>query len=128
MTTTLVLDNAEGVPLVRSVRADAVTIGDREMRGSFAIWSRGVIENWPVGDAADIDAGHLDTLIDTGAEVILLGTGATRVQLPPALMYRPLARGVGIEIMANDAAARTYNVLVGEGRSVLVAFVLPAAS
>jgi uncharacterized protein len=44
--------------------------------------------------------------------------------LPPALMYRPLARGVGLEVMANDAAARTYNVLAMEGRKVLVAFIL----
>ena len=125
MTTTLVLDNADGVPLVRAVRADAVLVGDRERRASFALWAEGVIEDWPVAAAGELAAEHLDALLETGAEVILLGTGATRVQLPPALMVRPLTRGVGLEVMANDAAARTYNLLVSEGRRVLVAFVLP---
>ena len=36
-----------------------------------------------------------------------------------------LQRGVGIEVMDNAAAARTFNVLAGEGRRVVAAFVLP---
>ncbi|MFB9068773.1 Mth938-like domain-containing protein [Pseudofulvimonas gallinarii] len=126
MTTTLVLDDAGGAPLVRSVRDDAVVVGDREFPSSFALWAEGVIEDWPVASAAAIEAAHLDTLVATGVDVILLGTGRTRVQLAAALMARPLTRGVGLEVMANDAAARTYNVLASEGRRVLVAFILPA--
>jgi uncharacterized protein len=34
-----------------------------------------------------------------------------------------LTRGIGIEIMDNAAAARTFNVLAGEGRRVVAAFV-----
>ena len=34
-----------------------------------------------------------------------------------------LQRGVGIEVMANAAAARTYSVLAGEGRRVVAGFV-----
>jgi uncharacterized protein len=125
MTTTLVLDNAGGVPLVRSVTSEAVVVGDREWRSSFALWADGSIDDWPPRDAGDITAAHLDALVATGSDVILLGTGNRRVQLAPPLMYRPLARGVGLEVMANDAAARTFNVLIGEGRRVLVAFLLP---
>jgi len=124
MTTTLVRDHAEGVPLVRSVRPDLIVAADREWRSSFALWAGGTIEDWAVAHAGELTAAHVDTLLATGAEVILLGTGETRMQLPPALMYRPLARGVGLEVMANDAAARTYNVLAMEGRKVLVAFIL----
>jgi len=35
-----------------------------------------------------------------------------------------LTRGIGIEAMDNAAAARTYNVLAGEGRRVVVAMLL----
>ena len=34
------------------------------------------------------------------------------------------ARGVGIEIMDNAAAARTFNVLAGEGRRVVAGFLI----
>ena len=36
-----------------------------------------------------------------------------------------LTRGIGIEVMDNAAAARTFNVLATEGRRVLAAFLLP---
>ncbi len=126
MTTTLVLDDTGGAPLVRSVRDAVIRVGDREFQSSFALWAEGVIDDWPVESTAALVPEHLDPLLDAGVDVILLGTGRTRVQLPPAVMARSLSRGVGLEVMANDAAARTYNVLVGEGRRVLVAFVLPA--
>ena len=35
-----------------------------------------------------------------------------------------LSRGVGLEAMTNAAAARTYNVLAGEGRRVVAGFLL----
>jgi uncharacterized protein len=35
---------------------------------------------------------------------------------------------VGIEVMDNAAAARTYNLLAGEGRRVLAAFILGGAA
>ena len=34
------------------------------------------------------------------------------------------ARRCGLECMRNDAAARTYNLLLGEGRAVLAAFLV----
>ena len=58
-------------------------------------------------------------------EVILLGSGATQVFPPAAVLAHCLRRGVGMETMTNAAAARTFNVLAGEGRRVVVAFVLP---
>ena len=38
-----------------------------------------------------------------------------------------LARGIGIEVMANAAAARTFHVLAGEGRKVVAAMILENA-
>jgi uncharacterized protein len=38
-----------------------------------------------------------------------------------------LRKGVGVEVMDNAAAARTYNLLASEGRHVVAGFILPGA-
>ena len=42
----------------------------------------------------------------------------------PAVMATCLTRGIGIEVMDNAAAARTFNVLATEGRRVVAAFLI----
>ncbi|MDO5620120.1 MAG: Mth938-like domain-containing protein [Paracoccus sp. (in: a-proteobacteria)] len=54
-------------------------------------------------------------------DVLLLGMGA-EIAHPPAGLIDALAeQGVMAEIMASPAAARTYNVLLSEGRRVAAA-------
>ena len=36
-----------------------------------------------------------------------------------------LRRGIGMEVMTNAAAARTFSVLASEGRQVVAGFMLP---
>ena len=81
---------------------------------------------WVPGRLEDIAEGDLTQLLDAGPEVILLGTGLRARLLAPALQAGILRRGCGIECMDNAAAARTYNVLLGEGRAVLAAFLIDA--
>ena len=56
----------------------------------------------------------------------MLGSGASQAFPPPEAMAACLARGIGLETMTNAAAARTYNVLAGEGRRVVAGFILTA--
>ena len=58
-------------------------------------------------------AGHVD--------VLFLGTGAEITHLPPALRDQLDAAGIGVEVMSSPSAARTYNVLLSEGRRVALA-------
>jgi uncharacterized protein len=50
--------------------------------------------------------------------LLLLGTGAAQVFAPRALKRTIEAAGIALEAMATGAAARTYNVLLAEGRPV----------
>ena len=59
-------------------------------------------------------------------ELIVLGCGAAQAFPPAATLAACLRRGVGLESMTNAAAARTFNVLAGEGRRVVAGFVLGA--
>lgn len=56
-------------------------------------------------------------------ELILIGTGLKQQFLHPAVTQRLLGMGIGVEIMDSQAAARTYNILMSEGRKVLVVLI-----
>lgn len=59
--------------------------------------------------------------IKSEIDVIFVGTGAEIAHLPQALRALMEAENIAIEAMASDAACRTYNVLLSEGRRVAAA-------
>ena len=102
-------------------------VNERMLRASFVIAPDALVEDWPVVDAAALQPAHLEPILSLAPELVVLGTGARQVFPPPAILAAFLTRGLGVEVMANDAAARTYSVLAGEGRRVVAAFVMPVA-
>ena len=107
--------------------ADGVSalVNDRRIECSFVIAPDALVEDWPVRDAAAMSPDDLAPLLGMAPELVVLGTGARQVFPPAVVMAACLRRGIGIEVMANDAAARTYSVLAGEGRKVAAGFILP---
>ena len=121
----LSLDRPEGFLFVRRVGARGITLIDRELTASFLLMPEQVIEHWPVAAVDALDAGHVQALLALRPELLLLGTGERQAFPAAAFMAGFLRQGVGIEVMDNAAAARTYNLLAAEGRRVLGAFILP---
>ena len=110
---------------LRGADGDYALVNERVLRKSFVISPATLIEDWPVTDAAALEPSQLDPLLVLQPELVLLGTGATQVFPPPAVMAACLTRGLGVEVMTNAAAARTYSVVAGEGRRVVAGFILP---
>ena len=61
------------------------------------------------------------TLVGERPEVLLVGTGERHVMLSREVLDPLLRAGIGVECMSTPAAARTYNVLMAEGRLVIAA-------
>ena len=113
---------------VRRCEPHAITVVDREISRSFVLSGDRLVEGWPVDDVAAIDAAAIEAVVALEPSVVLLGSGP-RLRFPPqAVLAAFLTRGIGIEVMDNAAAARTFNVLAQEGRKVVAAFVLPPAT
>ncbi len=55
------------------------------------------------------------------ADVLFLGMGAEIAHAPADLRKALEAAGLGVEVMASPPAARTYNVLLSEGRRIAAA-------
>jgi uncharacterized protein len=107
-----------------SVRDDAIALNDRTLTTSFYLSPDALFEDWPPRDAAALSTDDFAGPLALNPEVILLGTG-TRQRFPPtAVLAACLTRGVGIEVMDNHAAARTFSILANEGRRVVAAFLL----
>lgn len=97
---------------------------DMSHRGSLLCLPSGIYA-WPVTSAEAVD---LETLAPVLAEadsieVLLLGTGSSQVFAVPQVHDGCAARGIVLEAMATGAAARTYNVLLAEGRAVAAALI-----
>lgn len=123
----LSLDRPEGYLFIRRVGERTITVMDRELGASFLLAPDRVVEGWPIDDVASLDEAAGEAVRALGPEVVLLGTG-NRQQFPSAVfMAGFLRKGIGIEVMDNAAAARTYDLLASEGRRVVAAFILPSA-
>lgn len=100
-------------------------VNDRVLTASFAVAPNHLLEGWAVSDARELRVQDLQPLLALGPSVLILGTGANQVFPPAAVMAHCLSQGIGIEVMNNASAARTYNVLASEARKVVTALILP---
>ncbi len=122
----LVHDRAEGYFFIRACRPEAITIIDRELRASFIVAPDRVVEDWPARSAAALDAAAIEAVLALEPELVLIGSGPRQAFPPQAALLPLLRRGIGVEVMDNAAASRTYNLLAAEGRRVVAAFMLDA--
>jgi uncharacterized protein len=122
-----------------------VEINQTRFNHAIAFGPTGGVERWPADAATDIttalllQAAHLkfapldpmaflDATESTGPklegtrpEVLLVGTGNRQCMLSHTILLPLLQAGVGVECMSTQAAARTYNILMAEGRQVIAA-------
>jgi uncharacterized protein len=80
-----------------------------------------LLANGAVTQVASTDAmGLLDAVLtlEPRPEVLLFGTGDRLVWPSVALRRRAAEAGIALEAMDSRAAARTWNLLVQEGRAV----------
>lgn len=68
--------------------------------------------------------GSAASLPADAPEVVLIGTGQTQKLLAPHITSELLGHRIGVEVMDTQAAARTYNILMSEGRKVVAALLI----
>ncbi|MFZ5638391.1 MAG: Mth938-like domain-containing protein [Pseudomonadota bacterium] len=99
-------------------------VNERRLTASFLIAPDTLVEAWSVRDVAAMTPADLEPLFALNPELVLLGSGDRQCFPPAATLAACLARGIGLESMTNAAAARTFNVLAGEGRRVVAGFAI----
>jgi len=80
---------------------------------------------WSVSSLSELTLAAFEPVFAAGTavEFVLLGTGLDQA-LPPRDIREGLrARGLGLEFMSSEAAARSYNMLASEGRRLAAALI-----
>mgnify|MGYP001817304165 FL=1 len=115
------LEIPENQFFIRSISEHGIRVHDQLFKKPFIISGQRIIPEWDVESVEDMDEESLQKIFDLEPEVILIGTGDTQVFLQPAIQIHFFRRSIGFEVMTTDAACRTFNVLVSEGRKVVAA-------
>lgn len=117
-------ETAAGVNLIRAWEPGRLRVNRQLVESSVVIAADTLITGWKPQRVEDITLETLQPALDLEPEVVVIGTGA-RQRFPAMKLLAALQqRGIGVEVMDTAAAARTYNVLVGEERRVVAALLM----
>jgi uncharacterized protein len=86
-----------------------------------------LVEPWGPERFGSLTVEDISWAIENPPEILLIGTGRTTAFPDPAILDALAKAHIGFECMDSRAAARTYNILMVEGRDVSAAMLLPNA-
>ncbi|MFQ5609218.1 MAG: Mth938-like domain-containing protein [Woeseiaceae bacterium] len=104
--------------MIRNVSDGAICIGDDSFTSAVALTSEAILGSWHDAPVAELTGDHFAVLLESEPELVVLGTGSETVFAPRELVFAFARLGVGLEVMNTPAAARTFNVLAGDGRRI----------
>lgn len=98
--------------------------GGMSHKGSILCLPSGLWE-WPVSSLDALDRAALSEVLDLGSSInfLILGTGASLRRPSKEVRAAFEDAGLWLEVMDTGAAARTYNVLLAEGRPIAAALI-----
>lgn len=108
--------------------AGGFQFGGMSHRGSLIALPSGLYP-WSVRSVSDLSVASLSGVFVEAGEIdhLLLGMGADFAIPDDAVVAACRARRIVAEPMATAAAARTYNILLGERRRVAAALIVPGS-
>jgi uncharacterized protein len=113
-----------GLLAITSYDAEHIAVNGRRLTRSFLLTPQRLVEGWPPASFEQLTEAHLQAIAELDCPIVLLGTGK-RQRFPAPALLRPLIdRRIGVEIMDSQAACRTYNILMAEGRDVAAALII----
>ena len=98
--------------------------GGMSHRGSVLCLPSG-IWGWALSDIDALDPAALQPVLDLASDLsfLILGTGSALRRAPREVRLAFEQAGLGLEAMDTGAAARTYNILLTEGRPIAAALI-----
>ena len=96
---------------IRTYSPGMIKINDQIYTKSLIIAPDQLISDWSPQSIQELSSETLAVAVSLNPDILLIGTGSTLI-FPSLELYGNLFnQGIGVEIMASDAACRTYHVL-----------------
>ena len=112
---------------VQAYGDDWLSINGEKHHASLLLTAAGQLVPWPCQRFEDLNAERFAqtlSLDDEPPELVVFGSGS-RMRFPKPEWLSPLIQArVGLETMDLGAACRTFNILAGEGRRVVLAVLI----
>ena len=121
-------DSTQQYQTVTGYDASGVEINAERFNHSLLVMPETPPRPWDVTRFEDLQAAHFEQIAADAPDVVILGTGERQRFVHPRLIQALSSRHIGVESMDSQAACRTYNVLMGEGRKVTLALIIDAAA
>ena len=105
----------EQANLITTIDEKLIVVNDKTYAQSLIITKGSLIEI-EINCIADLTDDHIKQLLASNPEIVILGSGANHI-FPAVELLNPIAlKNIGFEVMNNQSAARTYNILIAEER------------
>jgi len=102
-------------------------VGPLRFGHSLLVPWQGNVQAWAPQRIDQLQAAHFEQVLGLRPELVIFGSGVRHRFIAPSLVRCLIEQGIGVEMMDTAAACRTYNILAGEGRTVLAALLLDPA-
>ncbi|MBU3589737.1 MTH938/NDUFAF3 family protein [Polynucleobacter sp. 80A-SIGWE] len=120
-------DPHSGANTITGYGDDYIEINKIPYSHAVLLSSDGEILEWAIKTFDDLTPADFTQMASLKPELIIIGTGKRQRFPKPELLKTLIEAKIGFEVMDSQAACRTYNILVGEGRQVLLALIVEAA-
>jgi len=109
---------------VTAYDAHSVEINAITFKHSLLVLPESAPVVWPVRSYAELTEQDFQTIAALKPDVVILGTGNKQRFAHPKLTASLINQRIGVECMDSQAACRTYNILMTEGRKVALALII----
>ncbi len=103
---------------------DGVELNAKRFESSLIVLPELAPMPWSVDQFDQLSIEHFEQIAATLPDVVILGTGKKQRFVHPKLIGSLTSQHKGVECMDNQAACRTYNILMAEGRKVALALIM----
>lgn len=116
--------NTQKYQTITAYDEDSVELNAQRFTHSLIVLPEIAPIPWPVEQFDQLRKEHFEQLAATSPDVVILGTGKKQRFVHPQLIAALTSQHKGVECMDNQAACRTYNILMAEGRKVALALIM----
>jgi len=109
---------------IRFYQPGEIHLRNQILTSHAIIGADSLITDWQPAEIDVLSIADFQAALDQKPEILLFGTGTTQQFPDIRLLTEIMQAGTAIEVMQTEAACRTFNVLIGENRSVIAALLI----
>lgn len=105
-----------------------VQIGGTIYRQSLLVSEQSIVCPWTIQSIAHLNEESLSPILTTQPKIILIAHQDITQKIPTSTYEYCCTQQIALECMPIGAACRTFNILLGEGRAVVLSIIYPESS